>query len=137
MLKALRERFSQQTGKHITSGQLTNSFDRRAMLIGAAQGGLGLILAGRMTWIAVYENSKYAMLSESNRVNLSLIPPRRGWILDRHNQPLASNRTDFRIDLIPDRLVDPDKTVKLLGQIMAMNSYRPCRLFRSSSFAMC
>ena len=121
MFKGLRERFSQKTGKHITSGQLANSFDRRAMLIGAVQGGLGLILAGRMTWIAVFENSKYTMLSESNRVNLSLIPPRRGWILDRNNLPLASNRTDFRIDLIPDRLGDPGKTVQLLGQIMGMS----------------
>jgi len=121
MLRLLRDRFSMQMNRHVTSGQLANSFDRRAVLIGAVQGGLGLILAGRMTWIAVAENAKFAMLSESNRVNLSLIPPRRGWILDRHNQPLASNRADFRVDLIPDRLTDPDTTIAELGKILNMN----------------
>ena len=118
MFKALRERFSQQTGKHITSGQLANSFDRRAMLIGAVQGGLGLILAGRMTWIAVFENAKYAMLSESNRVNLSLIPPRRGLILDRFGHALASNRTEYRVDLIPERMIDAGATVTQLGTLL-------------------
>ena len=121
MLKALRERFSQTTGKHITSGQLTNSFDRRAMLIGAVQGGLGLILAGRMTWIAVFENSKYTMLSESNRVNLSLIPPRRGLILDRFGHTLASNRTEYRVDLIPERMIDADATVTQLGNLLSFS----------------
>lgn len=122
MFKALREAFSQTTGRHVTHGQLANSFDRRAMLIGAVQGGLGLILAGRMAWIAVADNAKYAMLSESNRVNLALIPPRRGWILDRNNQPLATNRTDFRVDLIPERLSDPDRTVPMLDQLLKMDA---------------
>ncbi len=122
MFKALRDAFNQTTGRHVTHGQLANSFDRRAMLIGAVQGGLGLILAGRMTWIAVAENAKYAMLSESNRVNLALIPPRRGWILDRNNLPLATNRTDFRVDLIPERLGDADRTVSMLGQLLKMDA---------------
>ena len=122
MLKALRERYLQRTDRHITSGQLANSFDRRAVLIGAVQGGLGLLLAGRMAWIAVAENSKFSMLAESNRVNLSLIPPRRGWILDRHDQPLASNRTDFRVDLVPDKLADADVTITTLGRLLSLNA---------------
>lgn len=120
MFKALRERFSQTTGRHVTSGQLANSFDRRAVLIGTAQVGLGVLLAARMTWLAVAENAKFTTLSESNRVNLSLIPPRRGWILDRNNQPLATNRTDFRVDLIPERLVDVDGTLAQLGQLLQL-----------------
>ena len=122
MFKALRERYLQRTDRHITSGQLANSFERRAALIGAVQGGLGLLLAGRMAWIAVAENSKFSMLAESNRVNLSLLPPRRGWILDRHDQPLASNRTDFRVDLVPDKLADADTTITTLGQLLSLNA---------------
>lgn len=121
MLRALRQKFSQRTARHITSGQLANSFDRRAMLIGTAQFGLGAILAARMAWLAVAENAKFSTLSESNRVNLSLIPPRRGWILDRNNQPLATNRTDFRVDLIPERLVDVDGTLAQLGQLLQLS----------------
>jgi penicillin-binding protein 2 len=66
------------------------------------QGGVGVLLATRMGYIALAESQKYQMMAESNRVNLSLIPPRRGWILDRDGQPIASNRADFRVDLIPD-----------------------------------
>ena len=84
-----------------TSGLLAQSFDRRSFVVGAIQGGVGLLLAARMGYIAVAENEKYEMEAESNRVNLTLIPPRRGWILDRNGSPLASNRADFRVDIIP------------------------------------
>ena len=108
----------QMVGRHISSGTLANSFDRRSVVIGAIQGGVGMLLAARMGWIALVEGEKYRTLSESNRVNLSLIPPRRGWILDRHNQPMATNQTDFRVDLIPERMTDADKTLAELGQLL-------------------
>jgi len=106
----MRPRFSPST--------LAQSFDRRSFVVGAIQGGVGLLLAARMGYIAVAENEKYKMESESNRVNLSLIPPRRGWILDRNGSPLASNRADFRIDIIPDRLQDPDREVAELARLL-------------------
>ncbi|WP_114519902.1 penicillin-binding protein 2 [Altererythrobacter sp. ZODW24] len=104
----------------VTAATLQHSFDRRTMIIGAVQGGVGVLLAGRMAYIAVAENEKYEMEAESNRVNLSLIAPRRGWILDRNGSPLASNRADFRVDLIPDRLNDPVKTIDQLGTLLAL-----------------
>ena len=90
------------------------------MVLGALQGAVGAVLAARMAWISVAENEKYSLLSESNRVNLTLIPPRRGWIIDRHGRPLANNRTDFRVDLIPQRVVDADATVKHLAQLLSL-----------------
>ncbi len=104
--------------RHVSSGTLKNSFDRRSFFIGAMQGGVGVLLAARMAWIAVFENEKYKLQAESNRVNLSLIPPRRGWLLDRNNVPLASNKTDFRVDIVPDRIVDAAATVSLLGTLL-------------------
>jgi penicillin-binding protein 2 len=104
----------------ITSGTLKNSFDRRTVVLGVLQGGLGVALATRMGFIALFENERYKTLSESNRVNLTLIPPRRGWILDRHGAPLASNRADFRVDLIPERVIDKDKTIEELGVLLAL-----------------
>ncbi|HAG36424.1 MAG TPA: penicillin-binding protein 2, partial [Erythrobacter sp.] len=59
--------------------------------------------------------------SESNRVNLSLIPPRRGWILDRNGAPLASNRADFRVDIIPDRTPDTEATIAALTKILNLD----------------
>jgi penicillin-binding protein 2 len=105
-----------------TSSSLGQSFERRSFVVGAIQGGIGLLLAARMGYIAVAENEKYEMEAESNRVNLSLIPPRRGWILDRNGSPLASNRADFRVDIIPERLVDPDATVATLSELLKLDA---------------
>jgi penicillin-binding protein 2 len=115
-----KNRTTQSIGRHISSGTLANSFERRSVVIGAMQGGIGVMLAARMGYIALFQNERYKTLSESNRVNLSLIPPRRGWILDRHGEPMATNRTDFRIDLIPERVLDPEKTIGELGQLLSL-----------------
>ena len=121
MIWPLRRGKARQTiGRHISSGTLANSFERRAIIIGALQGGVGVLLAARMGYIALFQNERYQTLSESNRVNLSLIPPRRGWILDRNGLPMATNRTDFRVDLIPERLQDADKTLSELGHLLRL-----------------
>ncbi|WP_209347556.1 penicillin-binding protein 2 [Pontixanthobacter sp. CEM42] len=108
----------------INSTTLKNRYSRRSFVIGAMGGGVGLLLAGRMGYIAIAENEKYATESESNRVNLTLIPPRRGWILDRNGAPLASNRADFRVDIIPERMPDPEKTIDTLGDLLGLNVAR-------------
>ncbi len=104
-----------------TSSLLAQSFDRRSFAVGAIQGGIGLLLAARMGYIAVAENEKYETEAESNRVNLVLIPPRRGWILDRKGIPLASNRADFRVDVIPERLVDREREIAMLGDLLKLS----------------
>jgi len=93
-----------QPPRMITEAHQSYSFSRRAVMLGAGQAGIGLLLAGRMAWLAIEENEHYSLLSESNRVNMTMVPPRRGWIVDRHGVPIANNRTDFRVDIIPDRL---------------------------------
>ncbi|MDP4575174.1 penicillin-binding protein 2 [Qipengyuania sp. G39] len=105
----------------VSQTTLDNAFDRRTFTIGTAMGGLGVLLAARMGYIAIAENERYELESESNRVNLSLIPPRRGWLLDRNGAPLASNRADFRVDIIPDRTPDPDRTVAVLTDILELD----------------
>ncbi|MCP5388080.1 MAG: penicillin-binding protein 2 [Novosphingobium sp.] len=106
--------------QHVSSGTLKNSFERRSILIGGLQIGIGTLLAARMGWIGLVQNAKYQMASESNRVNLTLIPPRRGWILDRKGEPLAANRADFRVDLIPARLDDRNHTLKELARLLSL-----------------
>jgi penicillin-binding protein 2 len=106
--------------RQITSAQQRFTFTRRAAFIGGTQASIGLLLAGRMSFIAVAENEKYKLLAESNRVNLTLIPPRRGWFIDRVGKPVATNRADFRVDIIPDRMVDKDATIATLAQLLAL-----------------
>jgi penicillin-binding protein 2 len=103
-----------------TEAQQGYTFSRRAWLLGAMQIGVGSVLAGRMAWLSIAENERYNLLSENNRVNMTLVPPRRGWLVDRHGQPIADNRTDFRVDLIPDRMVDEERTLAALRDLLAL-----------------
>jgi penicillin-binding protein 2 len=104
----------------ITESSQLYTFTRRAFVLGGFQGLLGAALAGRMAYISIAENERYKLLSESNRVQLRLIPPRRGWIVDRTGQPIAVNRSDFRVDLIPDRLTDPDRIIAELTRLLGL-----------------
>ena len=118
----MRLRRARRTGRRpfVSATTLETAFSRRSLVIGTAMGGLGVLLAGRLAWLSIAQNEKYRLESESNRVNLSLIPPRRGWILDRNGAPLASNRADFRVDVVPERMTDPAATVATLGRILSL-----------------
>ncbi|WP_294217911.1 penicillin-binding protein 2 [uncultured Sphingomonas sp.] len=104
----------------VTEAMQAYSFSRRAWLLGTAQLGVGALLAGRMAWLSIAQNEKYNLLAESNRVNTTLVPPRRGWIIDRHGAPIADNRTDFRVDIIPDRLEDEERVLALLQRLLSL-----------------
>lgn len=93
------------------------TFTRRAIVVGGAQAALFGALAVRMGYISIIDNERYVLESESNRVNLTLIPPRRGWIVDRQGKALANNRVSLRVDIIPDRLHNKDL---VLGQLQTM-----------------
>ncbi len=104
----------------VTEAQQSFSFTRRSFVLGAAQVGVGGLLAGRMAWLSIAQNEKYSLLAESNRINLTLMPPRRGWIVDRVGKPLALNRTAFRVDIIPDRLTDKERTLAELQTLLSL-----------------
>ena len=109
----------------ISPTTLNARFERRSFVLGAVGAGVGTLLAARMGYIAIAQREKYETEAESNRVNLTLIPPRRGWILDRNGAPLASNRADFRVDVIPERMVNPEQTITALGRLLG---YTPSRI---------
>ena len=116
--------------KQVTSGQLDFTFTRRAVFLAGVQAAIGLTVAARMSYIAVADNEKYKLLAESNRVNLTIIPPRRGWFIDRLGKPIATNRADFRVDIIPDRLVEKEATIQTLAELLALSSDDVDRIHR-------
>lgn len=116
--------------RNLTTGQLDYTFTRRSLFVGGVQGSIGVLLAARMGYISLFENEKYKLMAESNRVNLTLIPPRRGWFIDRAGKPIATNRADFRVDIIPDRLVDKDKTIKELTGLLSLTTDEVDRINR-------
>ena len=133
----------------ITESSQANTFSRRAFLISAGQVGLAAVLAGRMGYIAIAQNQRYSDLAESNRVQMRLIPPRRGWILVRYGQPMAVNRSDYRVVLIPDQLevadgviaeltrllqLTPDEVAKIRTDLEAAAGFQPVPVAEHLSF---
>jgi penicillin-binding protein 2 len=104
----------------VTENSQAFTFSRRAFVLSAGQWTLAAMLAGRMGYIAIAENERYASLADTNRIHMRLIPPRRGWIVDRNNIPMAVNRSDFRVDLIPDELEERDRVIAELAQILEL-----------------
>lgn len=113
--------FGRRRQTQITSATLDNTYDRRSFVIAGFGASVGMLLAARMSYLSIAENEKYETESESNRVNFSLIPPRRGWILDRNGAPLASNRADFRVDVIPDRMTDPERELAVIRDVLGLD----------------
>ncbi len=94
------------------------SFTRRAVVMAVAQGGIGALLATRMGYLSIFQQEHYKLLAESNRVSLQLVPPRRGWIVDRAGKPLALNRPDFQLQLIPEQTRDIPGTIARLAKLL-------------------
>src|SRR5438477_2550297 len=102
----------------ITNAHQSITFSRRMLLLSGAEAAVGTMLIGRMGWLAIAQNEKYQLLSESNRVQLIPVPPRRGWIIDRAGKPIAINKASFRVDLIPQQIVEGPKIIAELQRLM-------------------
>jgi penicillin-binding protein 2 len=111
-----------ESSRRFTTVHQSITFSRRMMLLGGAEAAVGALLIGRMGWLSVAENQKYQLLSESNRVQLIPVPPRRGWMIDRRGNPIAINRSSFRVDIIPQQLVEGSQAVAEVAKILQLNS---------------
>lgn len=104
----------------VTENSQAYTFTRRAMVVGGFQLGLSALMAGRLAYLSLSDTERYQLLSEENRFQLVLVPPRRGWIVDRFGKPIAVNRSDYRIDLIPDQLEEPERVIPELARILEL-----------------
>jgi len=103
-------------------------FSRRALLLGGTMGAVGIALGSRMAWLSVFEGEKYRLASESNRVSLRMIPPRRGWIVDRSGKPMALNRPDYRLELIPEAAPDIEAALAAVQRILPLSADELARI---------
>jgi len=106
------------------------SFTRRAALLGAGQLSLFGALIGRMYYLQVEEADQYQILAEENRINLRLLAPPRGRILDRFGAEVAHNRRNFRVLLTPEQTDDPNQTMARLAAIVNLPDEEIVRVLR-------
>ncbi|MEO0080001.1 MAG: hypothetical protein ABIK44_04930 [candidate division WOR-3 bacterium] len=76
---------------------------------------LGTLLL-RLVYLQVIRGSRYARLSERNRVRQVILPAPRGRIFDRNGVPIADTRPSFTLSVIPTELTD--STLALLARLL-------------------
>ncbi|HOO51286.1 MAG TPA: penicillin-binding protein 2 [Alphaproteobacteria bacterium] len=98
-----------------------DSFARRAFIVGGLQG-LGLSMLGlRLSWLQLVEGDRYTTLAENNRINVRIIPPSRGQIVDRYGVPLATNLQNFQVLITQEQTEDTEKTLRELQSVITID----------------
>ncbi|NBX73317.1 MAG: penicillin-binding protein 2 [Alphaproteobacteria bacterium] len=113
------------------------TFTRRAFVVGGAQALAMALLTGRMVQLQLIESEKFQQLADNNRLQLRLIAPPRGQILDRSGVVIANTTQSFKAIIHPASLDDLTKTLAIvegvvpLGEAMRQKLMREWRQHRS------
>ncbi|HKW55611.1 MAG TPA: penicillin-binding protein 2 [Stellaceae bacterium] len=103
---------------------------RRAAIFAGGQVALLATLAGRMYYLQVVQADRYAMLADENRINIRLVAPPRGRILDRFGAILADNRPTYRVVLVAEQAGDIESTLKAVGTLIPVSDTDRRRVLR-------
>lgn len=103
---------------------------RRTLMLLAGQSALALILLGRAGQLQLVRGANYSMLSEENRVSLRILPPPRGHLIDRKNQPLAINQQSYRAVILREEIKDLEMTLNRFSDVIDLSPEDRTRIAR-------
>lgn len=106
------------------------SFTRRLALLAAGKLALLGVLGSRMYYLQVVEADKYRMMADDNRINLRLLAPPRGRILDRDGTVLADNQLNYRVVLVAEQTGSIPATLDTLSEIVPISDAERRRVMR-------
>ncbi len=99
------------------------TFSRRAFVIGGLQVGFLGILSGRLAWLQLAQGDKYKTLADQNRINVKILAPSRGQIVDRNGIVLAGNKQNFRVLVVPEQSDDIEQSLRSLSQYIKVEEH--------------
>lgn len=94
--------------------------NRRALLMGGGMAAMMVVLGARMRFLGVEQADEFRLLAEENRVNIRLIPPARGLILDRNGKLIAGNEQNYRVVITREGAGDVDLVLNRLSHVIPM-----------------
>jgi penicillin-binding protein 2 len=104
------------------------SFNRRALLVGAAQFGLFGAIATRLYNLQVVQHGKYATLAQANSISERLIAPERGLITDRFGVILAGNQQHWRALFMKAQCPDADAVLDNFSKLIVLSDAERARI---------
>jgi penicillin-binding protein 2 len=78
------------------------------------------VLAGRMRYLGIDQSDAFSLLAEQNRVNIQLLPPARGLILDRNGKLIAGNEQTYRVVITREGAGDVDLVLNRLSHLIPL-----------------
>ena len=106
------------------------SFARRTAILAGGKLVLFSVLAGRLYQLQVLDSKRYKTLAEDNRINMRLLAPLRGRILDRWGEPLAINRENYRVVLVAEQARNVQGTLDRLSRLIWLTDQDRERVLR-------
>jgi len=103
---------------------------RRAILLAGGQVALLATLAGRMYYLQVVQADRYGMLANENRINIRLLAPPRGRIVDRFGAALADNSPTYRVVLVAEQAGDIESTLNAVATLIPVSDGDRRRVLR-------
>ena len=94
---------------------------RRGLFLGALQVGVAGTLFWRLHDMQLNQSEQFHLLAEENRINLRLLPPTRGLILDRNGILLAGNEQNYRVVIKRDDAGDIDLVLERLSRLIPLS----------------
>ena len=78
---------------------------------------LASIIFTRLFYLMVIESDDYKLRSANNTIRTQSVPASRGLIFDRNGDILASNQPVFQLEMIPEQVIDINKTLENLAEL--------------------
>lgn len=100
--------------------QSWRNINRRTLIVGGLQLGFMGVLGLRMRQLQVEQADQFRLLADENRINVRLIPPARGEILDRNGVIIAENEPSYRITIVKEDAGDVEAVLRQLAQLIAL-----------------
>ncbi|MDR3326240.1 MAG: penicillin-binding protein 2 [Rhodospirillaceae bacterium] len=105
---------------------------RRALILGSGKLVILSVLIGRIYYLQILETDKYTMLAEANRINLHLLQPIRGKILDRNGTPMAINQQNYRLMILSKQVSNLSNILDNLANIISISDHDRIRIIHEN-----
>lgn len=93
-------------------------FNRRAVILGAAQSTLASALILRLSYLQLWKHDEYSIQSDSNRIKPVINPAPRGIVVDRRGFPMTKNDSNYRLLFYLERKRNVEELIDKLAQVL-------------------